>query len=291
MLRKVADGLIGLSAAIGALGLIAETLIILVDVIGRAMGKPLYGSQDLVTMTMVVVVFAGMALCDRTGGHISVDLFERYYPRGLNRLIDILAALIGAAIFAAMAYAVNESAKLSTMLNLSTNLLRLPFLLPGEMGRWRHDAAAQQAVWRTQWRYALVGAVLAPIGYVMVLYALTMAPMSLVSPTREVSMLFAALIGGRLLGAGILRGTETVLDYTDLNPSLRISCLEPHDGRCHVLPDCRDDRSQACCHGLPRTLLDEYIRTLGDDTCCGALSADDLVELQQAGHCESTSPP
>ena len=126
MLRKVADGLIGLSAAIGALGLIAETLIILVDVIGRAMGKPLYGSQDLVTMTMVVVVFAGMALCDRTGGHISVDLFERYYPRGLNRLIDILAALIGAAIFAAMAYAVNESAKLSTMLNLSTNLLRLP---------------------------------------------------------------------------------------------------------------------------------------------------------------------
>lgn len=94
-----------------------------------------------------------------------------------------------------------------------------------------------------------------------------------------------------LLGAGILRGTETVLDYTDLNPSLRISCLEPHDGRCHVLPDCRDDRSQACCHGLPRTLLDEYIRTLGDDTCCGALSADDLVELQQAGHCESTSPP
>ena len=58
-----------------------------------------------------------------------------------------------------------------------------------------------------------------------------------------------------------------------------------------LLPDCRDDRSQACCHGLPRTLLDEYIRTLGDDTCCGALSADDLVELQQAGHCESTSPP
>lgn len=36
----------------------------------------------------------------------------------------------------------------------------------------------------------------------MVLYALTMAPMSLVSPAREVSMLFAALMGGRLLGEG-----------------------------------------------------------------------------------------
>ena len=99
-------------------------------------------------------------------------------------------------------YAVKVMLISPILLDWLTNLLRLPFLLPGEMGRWRHDAAAQQAVWRTQWRYALVGAVLAPIGYVMVLYALTMAPMSLVSPTREVSMLFAALIGGRLLGEG-----------------------------------------------------------------------------------------
>jgi TRAP-type C4-dicarboxylate transport system permease small subunit len=76
-------------------------------------------------MTMVIVVFGGMAICDRRGGHISVDLFERYYPRLMNRLIDIAAALIGAVIFAGIAYAVNESAKISVMLNLSTNLLTL----------------------------------------------------------------------------------------------------------------------------------------------------------------------
>jgi drug/metabolite transporter (DMT)-like permease len=35
-----------------------------------------------------------------------------------------------------------------------------------------------------------------------VLYAVTMAPLSHVAPAREVSMLFAALIGGRLLGEG-----------------------------------------------------------------------------------------
>ena len=100
--------------------------IILVDVIGRAFGKPLYGSQDLITMTMVILVFGAMALCDRQGGHIAVDLFERYYPTILNRIIDILAAAIGAVIFVCIAYAVNESAKLSVMLNLSTNLLQLP---------------------------------------------------------------------------------------------------------------------------------------------------------------------
>lgn len=125
-IRKLADRLIGLSASIGALGLLVEVAIIFVDVIGRAIGRPLYGSQDLITMTMVILVFGAMALCDRGGGHIAVDLLERYYPPALNRLIDIVAALIGAVIFAALAWAVWDSAKLSVMLNLSTNLLGLP---------------------------------------------------------------------------------------------------------------------------------------------------------------------
>lgn len=126
VVRKLADGLIALSAAIGALGLLCEVVILLADVIGRAFGSPIYGSQDLITMTMVIVVFGAMALCDRQGGHISVDLFERSYPELMNRVIDILSALLGAVIFFGIAYAVNESAKISTMLNLSTNLLRLP---------------------------------------------------------------------------------------------------------------------------------------------------------------------
>ena len=126
LLRRAADGLISLSAAIGALGLIGEMVVILIDVIGRAFNKPLYGSQDLITMMMVILVFGGMALCDRNGGHISVDLLERYYPDAVNRVINIVSALAGAVIFTGIAYAVNESAKLSEMLNLSTNLLRLP---------------------------------------------------------------------------------------------------------------------------------------------------------------------
>ena len=43
-------------------------------------------------------------------------------------------------------------------------------------------------------------ATLGPLAYVLVLYAVQMAPLSHVAPAREVSMLFAALIGGRLLG-------------------------------------------------------------------------------------------
>lgn len=125
-LRKVADGLIGLSASISALALILVMGVIVVDVIGRGFGSPLYGSHDITTMVMVVIVFGAMALCDRDGGHIAVDLFERRFPPAMNRVIDILVAAGGAVIFVALAWATYDSAKISVMLNLSTNLLRLP---------------------------------------------------------------------------------------------------------------------------------------------------------------------
>jgi TRAP-type C4-dicarboxylate transport system permease small subunit len=100
--------------------------VILVDVIGRNFGQPLYGSQDLITMTMVLVVFGGMALCDRNDGHIVVDIFEPAFSPLLNRVIDIFSGLLGTVIFVLIAYTVFESAQISQMLNLSTNLLRLP---------------------------------------------------------------------------------------------------------------------------------------------------------------------
>jgi TRAP-type C4-dicarboxylate transport system permease small subunit len=125
-LRRIADRLIGLSALIGATGLLVIATAIMIDVIGRYLGQPLYGGQDIVTMSMVLLVFGGMAICDRTGGHITVDIFERHFPGWFNHLIDILAALLGAVIFALITWAVLESAGLSVMLNLKTNLLGLP---------------------------------------------------------------------------------------------------------------------------------------------------------------------
>jgi drug/metabolite transporter (DMT)-like permease len=76
------------------------------------------------------------------------------------------------------------------------NLLRVPLQLPLV---WR-DAAGLRATLRRQWRAALVVSTLGPLAYMLVLYAVTMAPLSHVAPAREVSMLLAALIGGRLLG-------------------------------------------------------------------------------------------
>jgi drug/metabolite transporter (DMT)-like permease len=64
------------------------------------------------------------------------------------------------------------------------------------------DLGAARAQWRLQWRHALFVGIVSPVSYVLVLYAVQVAPLSHVAPSREVYMLFAALIGGQLLGEG-----------------------------------------------------------------------------------------
>ena len=78
------------------------------------------------------------------------------------------------------------------------NLARIPFMLPGAL----RDVPRFREACRRQWRYALVVAAISPLAYVLVLYAVRLAPLSHVAPAREVSMLFAALLGGKLLGEG-----------------------------------------------------------------------------------------
>lgn len=125
-LTKWVDRLVSLSTSFGAVILVAAILIILVDVIGRMFNAPLEGSLDLTQMAFVFIVFGGMALTDKQGGHISVDIFEQSFSRRLNFWLDIIGWLIGAAIFFGIAWTVIESAAISKLLNLSTNVLELP---------------------------------------------------------------------------------------------------------------------------------------------------------------------
>jgi drug/metabolite transporter (DMT)-like permease len=97
------------------------------------------------------------------------------------------------------AYAVKILVISPILLDYVGNVLRIPIMLP--LALRNADARARFAqAWRAQWRAALVVAVLGPMGYVMVLYAVQLAPLSHVAPAREVSMLFAALAAGTLLG-------------------------------------------------------------------------------------------
>ena len=93
-------------------------------------------------------------------------------------------------------YAVKVALMSPILVDYFGNLLRLVILTPSLL----RDRPAVWALWLQQRRYALIVGIFSPVSYVLVLYALQVAPLSHVAPAREVSMLFAALLGGQLLG-------------------------------------------------------------------------------------------
>jgi len=110
----------------------------------------------------------------------------------------LLTGVLIAAYTVLDAYAVKVIAMSPILFDYWCNILRLPYAAIPVMRDWPEA----WRLWKLQWRYAMVVAVFSPVAYVCVLYAVRLAPVSHVAPAREVSMLFAALIGGHLLGEG-----------------------------------------------------------------------------------------
>ena len=69
---------------------------------------------------------------------------------------------------------------------------------------WAHGRAPGSigAAWRERRKTVVAIAILSPLAYLLVLTAMVFTPVSLVAPAREVSILFAALMGAHLLREG-----------------------------------------------------------------------------------------
>jgi uncharacterized membrane protein len=79
------------------------------------------------------------------------------------------------------------------------NAFRVCVLLP----LTRHRSPGTMAVaWREKRKTVLAMALLMPLSYILVLTAMVFTPVSLVAPAREVSILFAALMGAHFLREG-----------------------------------------------------------------------------------------
>lgn len=76
--------------------------------------------------------------------------------------------------------------------------LELPIFLLMLRGRAREVVPLM----RSQWKSLVVFGVLSPLSYILVLAAITMAPVSLVAPVREVSVILVSLFGAFVLREG-----------------------------------------------------------------------------------------
>ena len=98
------------------------------------------------------------------------------------------------------AYAVSVLMVPPLLLDYASNVTRVVVLAPIARRRralmWQH--------WQNHKGGVLVIAILSPLAYILVLYALTFTPVAYVAPTREISVLLSVLAGSLLLGEGQL---------------------------------------------------------------------------------------
>lgn len=112
--------------------LLALTLLTVVDVVLRYFfNAPFRGSLEATEYAMALIVFLSLAWCGATGGHIAVDLLDRWLDRASLRWLPVLISLTGAVLFAVVAWQLAVEAIMG--FKQVSNMLRWPHW-PFKMG-------------------------------------------------------------------------------------------------------------------------------------------------------------
>mgnify|MGYP004008536819 FL=1 len=76
-------------ALLGGFGLLLLLALTVAAVVMRKVfGTPLLGVFDISQMTLIVIVFSGLAYCGITRGHVAVDLFSDFFPPTIQKVLD-----------------------------------------------------------------------------------------------------------------------------------------------------------------------------------------------------------
>jgi TRAP-type C4-dicarboxylate transport system permease small subunit len=84
---------------VGGLGLAFMMLVTLTDVVMRYIGRPIFGSMELVCFTSAVVIGFAIPYTSWTKGHIIVDFLLEMLSPGAVRIFQIVTRLMGIALF------------------------------------------------------------------------------------------------------------------------------------------------------------------------------------------------
>jgi drug/metabolite transporter (DMT)-like permease len=146
----------------------------------------------------IMIIAGGPALLKsmRGGSHSRHDLMRLRAGVGYG----LVTGAFIAAYTVVDGYAVKHAGMSPVLVDYLSNVVRLPLTALLIWAIRQREPLPLLAYAKQMWRPALAIGALSPIAYVLVLYAVAMAPLSQVAPVREVSMLFAAFLGGSQLG-------------------------------------------------------------------------------------------
>ena len=115
---------------IGAACLVGMMLLTCVDVVGRTLGHPIFGSVEIVGFMAILSVVMAMPYTHQVQGHIGVEIVVRLFSEKTQTIIEISTGIISLALFAVVTWrmtvyanTMKESGEVSMNLELPEHLV------------------------------------------------------------------------------------------------------------------------------------------------------------------------
>ena len=89
--------------ALVSIVMFAMMMLTTADVVGRAFGKPIKGSFEIVTFMLAILIFCALPLISWDEKHIKVNLFDDWIPAPILRALNVLWAIIMTIVMAGIA--------------------------------------------------------------------------------------------------------------------------------------------------------------------------------------------
>ena len=146
-LVRLSDRLTKLLMILGAVWAFFLCFFILADIITRAMNMPISGTKEIVANSVVMIVFLQIGYAVRSNSMLRADFLVTAMPKPVQKVLLILALVLGAALFFFLMKAGIKPAVRSFV-----------------NGEFDGEGALRVAVWPTRWMI-IFGAALAGINY------------------------------------------------------------------------------------------------------------------------------
>jgi len=122
---KIIQWMLDKMKIIGAACLVGMTFVTCADVVGRALGHPIFGSVEIVGFMATLAVVMAMPYTHQVQGHIGVEILVRLFSEKTQTIIDICTGIVSLILFsviswrmAVYAHTMQESGEVSMNLEL-----------------------------------------------------------------------------------------------------------------------------------------------------------------------------
>jgi TRAP-type C4-dicarboxylate transport system permease small subunit len=90
--------------------MLAMMILLVVDIIGRTIGKPLQGMAELSVFVMMIVIYLGLARCEEHREHVGLEIIVNLLPHGAKQKMVFLGHLMAVVTVGLLLYAVTQNA-------------------------------------------------------------------------------------------------------------------------------------------------------------------------------------